>query len=1273
MIPSAENSDYPKFVADQVLTADNLNDLFGYLDEQGRMTRTNLVGMGIVCGLRVITAADGSSITITKGVGITSHGYLVTVPEIVYTKRTTAVFDAVKCTYYNRFVDTVTKTQKFDLWELKQDAESEGTTALASGFLNEGNKIVLIFVELLEENNKNCDPDSCDDKGTRVTVNFRPLLASRADVDTYLANNSNTSLPGSAVLLPDKKMPRFDVPATLLLDTEDVFDAYLKILTQSFIDSVQSVLSLAYARLKTLVIDDFPTDPFNPSDPNRTLHSRFAFLYNNTISDPEALHLQYFYDFFSDLLLAYDELRKKTFDTVCECIPDEDLFPRHLLLGEAIGFDEMRSDYRTRFISSPALCCCGNDASVIRRLFRRIVLMTENFLIPVSGGKKQVDIRITPSLLGREPLSEKAIPFYYEVNKDMNDGKETLYLTWNPSRTERSTANQILSYHANAYNTTDDFVVRPLKYDLEPNNFLRIEGHIGRDYRLVLADIEAKKRSNRLPFDVVALSSDTRQIFEIIAAIHSMDTSGSMAAGFAEMIKHPCCFADIFLAFDEWINKMRCCLAEQMRFYLDLPAFEDKLNAPKDRIIRSKVFGDDKSYVIRDNTIAHSYQVKKETGILNNQFCSNVFINIATNKAEPGSALLLMPYRIDKMGELLPDHITQLDVQQLEAKYAEISGTAMQMRDLYSSKNVADTMGKIDISRLHAKLEVNCLTCLFSELRLLIREFLMRLLGLMIKQKLGYYSYINPGIQHKAGVPMGGTFILVYHEQSERRQVDTNPDGQFRLSSFGKVNTKAGDAASSFFSGNQALLSSILLLEELAFLQQVNAVNETPNQVLDPIVANMKPGTVIADFYVPYLCCSDCPPASFILMGGKPDQITVAPGAPDCTADGSSYKITLTISGGAPPYKVDGTDISGNSITLDIKSGEGKTVEIEDKDGLKYSYTVAPHTCQQKITVQVSAPKCEGDNKTFSVLLTISGGTGAYRINGQSITGNTHTVITPSGGGQTVIVEDISGNQESVKINDHTCCDLPCGGKAERCKYVLWLQKPDKGSPTGHFTEKAEITFTDEKNNETKIDLLGAFAGMLDGDDKITDSSFDFFFKKLFEMVDGHVPDKFKSKDQPMFSYDETNQLLNIETFTCQNVVMDLVISISKLDLTMHVVYSKDGVKISYKGFNKATQVPKFGCVNLNKCLNTSEEVCKGKIAIKNITFKREAGGQTYSFNATPSFDAYYWYFVDGRPNSSSEEKPVNITLPRQKPTLVRLVAIKDGCFATLERLITPT
>jgi hypothetical protein len=71
MLPTIDNNDYPKFVADQLLTAASLNDMFGYLDEQDRLSRANLLGIGIVCGLQVIN--HGNAIEITKGCGITSY------------------------------------------------------------------------------------------------------------------------------------------------------------------------------------------------------------------------------------------------------------------------------------------------------------------------------------------------------------------------------------------------------------------------------------------------------------------------------------------------------------------------------------------------------------------------------------------------------------------------------------------------------------------------------------------------------------------------------------------------------------------------------------------------------------------------------------------------------------------------------------------------------------------------------------------------------------------------------------------------------------------------------------------------------------------------------------------------------------------------------------------------------------------------------------------------------------------------------------------------
>src|SRR3954469_24781939 len=124
------NLQYPRFVADQVLTSDNLDDLFTYLDDQDRITRTNLIGIGIVCGLNVETAADGPSIKITKGTGITSEGYLVALDETSYPQFIT--FDATKEDVYGKFAIA---NRKIALWELKKAAGAE-TTALDLGFLN---------------------------------------------------------------------------------------------------------------------------------------------------------------------------------------------------------------------------------------------------------------------------------------------------------------------------------------------------------------------------------------------------------------------------------------------------------------------------------------------------------------------------------------------------------------------------------------------------------------------------------------------------------------------------------------------------------------------------------------------------------------------------------------------------------------------------------------------------------------------------------------------------------------------------------------------------------------------------------------------------------------------------------------------------------------------------------------------------------------------------------------------------------------------------------
>ena len=67
------------FEDNQVLTAAHLNSVIDFLDRRDRLTRTKLIGTGIVCGLNV--SFDEKTIAVSKGAAITSDGDLIHIDE----------------------------------------------------------------------------------------------------------------------------------------------------------------------------------------------------------------------------------------------------------------------------------------------------------------------------------------------------------------------------------------------------------------------------------------------------------------------------------------------------------------------------------------------------------------------------------------------------------------------------------------------------------------------------------------------------------------------------------------------------------------------------------------------------------------------------------------------------------------------------------------------------------------------------------------------------------------------------------------------------------------------------------------------------------------------------------------------------------------------------------------------------------------------------------------------------------------------------------------
>ena len=123
---------YPIFTPNQVLTKDDLNNTVTYLDGLNRLTRTHLIGMGIVCGLEMQTLNNSAGIKIAPGCGLTSEGfciqYLPNTHESGELKNTFTHYQDEVSLSKNIFIPNESSQENYLVKELLTDAEAKTKT-----------------------------------------------------------------------------------------------------------------------------------------------------------------------------------------------------------------------------------------------------------------------------------------------------------------------------------------------------------------------------------------------------------------------------------------------------------------------------------------------------------------------------------------------------------------------------------------------------------------------------------------------------------------------------------------------------------------------------------------------------------------------------------------------------------------------------------------------------------------------------------------------------------------------------------------------------------------------------------------------------------------------------------------------------------------------------------------------------------------------------------------------------------------------------------------
>jgi hypothetical protein len=1192
---------FPQFVANQVLKKDHLNDLFGYLDEQNRLTRTNLIGIGIVCGLDVIPDNAGGKITVTRGCGVTSEGYLIALPQAELTRR--QVYKVPERLLYPPLYDAGEKKNKYDLWELLPSGDG---TALTEQFWRD--KVVLVFVELREENLKNCSPYSCDDRGSVVEITYRYLLIRQTDADQLkkellAVGGTQTAadlvkIQQARAQLPEIRLKRFDVPrkSPAIFTTAELIEAFRDLLPKTKVDALKEALTKTFDVFKPLLngLSDTPLQQFATS-----------FTYTSgklSLTDP--LQYPYYYDFLSDLLEAYNEIRVKGLEIISVCCPDKNLFPRHLMLGKASeDTTQTPSDYRDYFLYSPLFSRQKSLTEELRALFRRLIRMLETFAVPQPKSLADTNfVRITPSRLGPVPLSEKAIPFYFAPTT----GSPALYETWNPERTRQAKAKNTLTYHADQYPApVEDFVRQPLEYDLEPYNFFRVEGHVGLHWYYALFRILSLRNRNRLPFDVVALR--TGRNFRTVFDWHT----------------HQCYFQDLEAQFGTLKEELRCLLCKEIRYLYSLPfgTAESEVRTPSKVpfLLRCQP-----GFTYAPNTWGHLYENRNQIGGT---------IGIINRVVGAGSQvitdLLLLMQKIMEVGDALDavDNLTSFNLDHYKPRHQDLIQFATErvavLREILKQATEGNTSSQPwMLEDLIDHIDFIVHSCKLDALESLVKTYRERVEALQRQLLFGNYAQKNPGLNHKAGVPVGGTLVLVYagsdQEESPPRQ------GNFRIS--GRVldpnrnplpgvnivvkNTAQGSVsnASGHFTVSVTQLPATLVAALGGLPTSEVVVND--EQMLAEIVLGAEPSAdparvpdniVLADFYLPYLCCSDCPPVYLNVQGGVPEEpepvedLVARPGQPQCDEDGRAFSVSIQISGGTPPYTANGQTVEGASHTEAVKSGSGGTVVITD-------------SADQQVTVEIPAHECPQPEEP---------------------------------------------------------CDLPCEGRAERCRYPLWLPKP---SPNNRLilreVEEAGLVIRDQENDkEFQVDFRELYQDVLQ---EASADDFDERMQKFTDILNEMIASELGDVDTFLVGYDAENRLLTIEHYVCHTFRLSIRIRgiMSDKEYRISARYTENDWLLRDELNQQEVAGKKFGCENLDKCRNTTEAVCKEELKPENtqVTLRvNPNGGITYNADSADNLEQVVWILENGQPLFSQTRS--GQYMAHMPENSVWFLGVRDDCF----------
>ncbi|SIS59866.1 hypothetical protein SAMN05421786_101410 [Chryseobacterium ureilyticum] len=489
---------YRKFSKGQYIEKTHFNEFLDYFEDQDRLSRVMLEGVGVVCGFKpklVYVDKRLNNIQLSQGVAITTDGDLLTLNKTSEVSKDLYVSDLKTINIENQkythfkaydnfkvgyapFYDDK-KTKQIELWELATEEEATSDFQPINNLSNLENKCVLLYLEDYEKDIKPCRGVDCDNHGIQQIRNLKVLVTTEKQMAHIIGQIGFSIDPVTGEVVPNRR----DTIQPHPLFLKDIMKPVKqeRVVVERLILNNKAEANILPSDIKKLYQDVLQKNDYGQAifekinaisqviGMGTASHPGFKSALENILT--QEIGFQYAYDAVQDLADTYSEIIKLLPKAFTVSLPDLISFPKHVMLGKLIPNKQL-DPFRHQFYNSPVL----DEEKAMERvkfLIRRFNQQVQSFRL--SSTKSQ--IRITPSQK-LKPLSNKAIPFYYEAS-------EALLKTWNFDRINNRSFLENITFN---------------------NPFYNIEGHHGMDYREAFDKIKEIRDQQQLGFDIMALS-----------------------------------------------------------------------------------------------------------------------------------------------------------------------------------------------------------------------------------------------------------------------------------------------------------------------------------------------------------------------------------------------------------------------------------------------------------------------------------------------------------------------------------------------------------------------------------------------------------------------------------------------------------------------------------------------------------------------------------------------------------------------------------------------